>query len=153
MPEFPIHGSPYFDLREFVDRRTFELLGKKAAWCVDPKIVAVCDLLREKVGMPVKINTWHYAKKGQKSYVDSGFRARWSTVGAVFSQHRMGRAADVKIDGMTPTQAQILILANKAEFIAAGITAMEDVKYTPTWNHLDCRPRLEGQDEILIVRP
>lgn len=153
MPEFPIHGSKYFDIREFVDKKTWDMLGHKSAWMIDPKIVAVCDLLREKIGLPVKINTWHYAKKGQPVYVDSGFRAKWSNVGAMLSQHRTGRAADVKVDGIKPVQIQQLIAANEAEFIAAGLTAMENVSYTPTWCHLDCRPRLMEHEGLLIVNP
>ena len=153
MPEFPIHGSKYFDVREFVDQKTWAMLGVKSAWCVDPKIVAVCDLLREKVGVPVKINTWHYAKRGQKSFIDSGFRAKWSGVGGVLSQHRMGRAADVKVDGMSTYQIQLIIIKHEQEFLAAGLTTMENMEYTPTWCHLDCRPRLQETSGVIVVNP
>ncbi len=158
MPEFPIHGSKYFDVREFVHPRTWEELKQSAArceWMIDPKTVRCCDLIRSLSGLPVIVNNWHYwqPKSGKPKYVSSGLRAKWDTTGAAYSQHRLGRAADVKIAGWTPAQIYRLILDNKAAFITAGLTTIEDLESTPTWLHLDCRPRLEGSPEILIIQP
>lgn len=149
MPDYPIHGSKHFDCREFVDARTWGVLGVKAAWLVGPKIVAICDLIREKTGVPVTVNNWHMGG----NYDSSGYRAIWDATGGKLSQHRCGRAADVKVKGLAPLQVFQIIQANKAEFEAAGLTTMEDLRYTPTWTHLDCRPRLEGNTGILIVKP
>jgi hypothetical protein len=149
MPDYPIHGSKHFDLREFVDARTWNVLGVKAAWLIDPKIVAICDLLREKSGAPVTVNNWHTAG----GYDSSGYRAIWDNTGGKLSQHRCGRAADVKVKGLIPLRVFQLIQANRAEFEAAGLTTMEDLRFTPTWTHLDCRPRLEEKAGILIVKP
>lgn len=153
MPDYPIHGSKHFDLREFVDARTWNVLGVKAAWLIDPKIVAICDLLREKSGAPVTVNNWHFAKPGQTVYKASGFRAIWEKVGGQLSQHRAGRAADVKVRGLIPLRVFQIIQANKAEFEAVGLTTIEDLTFTPSWTHLDCRPRLEAKTGILIVKP
>lgn len=149
MPDYQIHGSKYFDVREFVDARTWGVLGVKAAWLVDPKIVAICDLIREKTGVPVTVNNWHMGG----NYDSSGYRAIWDNTGGKLSQHRCGRAADVKVKGLAPLQVFQIIQANKAEFEAAGLTTMEDLRYTPTWTHLDCRARLEDKTGILIVKP
>ena len=149
MPDYPIHGSKYFDCREFVDARTWGVLGVKAAWLIDPKIVAICDLIREKTGVPVTVNDWHMCG----NYDSSGYRAIWDNTGGKLSQHRCGRAADVKVKGLIPLRVFQIIQANKAEFEAAGLTTMEDLRYTPTWCHLDCRPRLEDKTGILIVKP
>lgn len=155
MPQFPLHESLYFDTREFIDERTWNILGIKSAWMIDPKIVAVCDLLRELTGLPVKVNNWHYYKPGQQKYVASGLRAKWERTGAELSQHRLGRAADVKIVGMSPTQIFNLIMVHSEAFAAVGLSTMEDLRDTKTWNHLDCRPKIKGiHPEIgfLIVR-
>ena len=149
MPDYPIHGSKYFDCREFVDARTWGVLGAKAAWLIDPKIVAICDLIREKTGVPVTVNNWHMGG----NYDSSGYRAIWDNTGGKLSQHRCGRASDVKVKGFIPLRVFQLIQANKAEFEAAGLTTMEDLRFTPTWTHLDCRPRLEDKTGILIVKP
>lgn len=153
MPDYPIHGSKYFDVREYVDARTWGVLGVKSAWLIDPKIVAICDLIREKSGVPVTVNNWHFAKPGATVYKASGYRAIWEKVGGQLSQHRCGRAADVKVKGLIPLRVFQIIQANKAEFEAAGLTTMEDLRFTPTWTHLDCRARLEGNTGILIVKP
>ena len=153
MPDYPIHGSKYFDVREFVDERTWGIRGVKAAELIDTKIVAICDLIREKTGLPVTVNNWHFAKPGATVYKASGYRAIWEKVGGQLSQHRCGRAADVKVKGLIPLRVFQIIQANKAEFEAAGLTTMEDLRFTPSWTHLDCRPRLEGNTGILIVKP
>lgn len=149
MPDYPIHGSKYFDCREYVDARTWGVLGVKSAWLIDPKIVAICDLIREKAGVPVTVNNWHMGG----NYDSSGYRAIWDATGGKLSQHRCGRAADVKVKGLIPLRVFQIIHANKAEFEAAGLTTMEDLRFTPTWTHLDCRPRLEDKTGILIVKP
>ena len=151
--EIPLHGSKYFDIVEMVDSRTWQALGFKAACLIDPAIVRVLDLLREKAGAPVWVNDWF--KKGGK-FDSSGYRAMWDSTGGKLSQHRCGRAADPKVIGLKPAQVFELIMDNRAEFEQAGLTTMENLKFTPTWNHLDTRPRVEGwhgKTGILIVDP
>ena len=156
MITYPIHGSKWFDVREFVDQKTWNMLGVKSAWMIDPRIVRVADLLREKSGAAVIVNNWHFKKDGEPLYDSSGYRAIWDDTGGKLSQHRCGRAADFKVRGFRPIQMQILIQANKAEFLAAGLTTMENVAMTPTWLHCDCRPIIPGvqpEDGFLIVNP
>ena len=146
MPEFQIHGSKYFDVREFVDHRTWQLRGIKSAELIDPKIVAICDLLREHAG-PLTVNNWH--NKGR--FKSSGFRAVWDNTGGVLSQHRCGRAADVKSKKYNPGALLLIINKNKPDFIKAGLTCIESLQFTPTWLHLDCRAT--GVDDLVFVMP
>lgn len=148
MPEYPLHNSPYFDVREMVDQNTFKALSVNAAWLIDPKIVRVLDLLREKLGAPVVVNNWHTGGP----FKSSGFRSMSDKTGAMFSQHRRGCAADVKVSGKTPNEILFVINANFQEFKAAGLTTIEDVNFTPTWLHLDCRP-VQIDNQFRIVRP
>lgn len=157
MPEFPLHGSAYFDVREFVDERTWRALGgAKAASMIDPRIVRIADRLRELAG-PIVVNNWHYAKPGQKVYRSSGFRAVWDKTGGDLSQHRRGGAADFKSKTLPPPALHALILSHADEFRALGLTCMEDLAFTPTWLHCDCRELVgEWKDfakPFLIVRP
>lgn len=153
MPDYPIHGSKHFDVREFVDERTWGIRGIKSAELIDPKTVAICDLIREKTGAPVTVNNWHFAKPRDTVYNASGYRAIWEKVGGQLSQHRSGRAADIKVRGFSPLQVFQIINANKTDFEAAGLTTIEDLKFTPTWLHVDCRPRLDGSTGFRIVKP
>ena len=154
MSEYPIHGSKYFDVREWVDRRTWEALGPKAAWLVDPKIIAVFDLLRELAGVPVTVNNWHFERGGL--FDSSGYRAIWDTTGGRLSQHRSGRAGDAKIKGMEGNGILQIVNANKEAFLKAGLTTVENTLFTKTWLHLDVRPKIQGanpEDGFLIVDP
>lgn len=155
MIEFPIHNSPFFDVREWVDERTWGMLGPKAAWQIDPRIVRIADIIRELSGRGVMVNNWHYWKAGAK-YRSSGLRAKWDNTGGQLSQHRRGCAADLKVTGMMPAQVFDLIQANKAVFLSAGLTTIENLKFTPSWLHVDCRPALASvhpDGEFLIVDP
>lgn len=156
MPEYPIHGSKYFDVREWVDARTWRVLGVRSAFLVDPAIIRVADLVRELADAPVKINTWHYAKNGDHVYNSSGFRAIWDKTGGALSQHRCGRAGDFKAMGFSPSLLLMLINTNKKAFLDAGLTTIENVRFTPTWLHLDVRPRImdiHPKNDFLIIDP
>lgn len=151
----PIHNSPYFDVREWVDKKTYNILGFTAQWMIDPKIVLVADMIRTLTGKPVTVNNWHF-ENPRTVYQSSGFRAVWDKTGGQLSQHRTGRAADLKVKGWTPKQVQNLIYEHSAAFIDAGLTTMESLDFTATWLHCDVRPRLgeivEGRP-FLIVSP
>ena len=92
-------------------------------------------------------------KKLQKQVNASipGFVNRHALLGAKLSQHRYGRAIDIQVAGMDPQEVYDYILKHADVFRAVGLTTMEDVRDTPTWNHLDVRQT--DQAEILIVRP
>lgn len=148
-----LHGSRWFDIVEFVDKRTWQALGWKAACLIDPKNVRVCDLIREKSLSPTWVNNW-FMKNGK--FDSSGYRAIWDSTGGSLSQHRCGRAADVKVVGLKPYQVFELIMDNRIEFEEAGLTTIENIKLTPSWLHIDVRPRIDGwhpKTGFLIVDP
>lgn len=147
-PEFPIHGSPFFDVREFVSPEVWRLFGPKAAMFVDKKTVAITNLLREVAG-PIIINDWMFGGK----FVASGFRERKQRVGGEYSQHRLGKASDNKSKRYTPAQMLELILKNPLPFYEAGLTRIEDLDFTPTWLHLDCADVEIEPGAFLIVKP
>ena len=157
MPEFPIHNSPHFDVREWVDPRTWQMLNVRAAWLIDPVTVHVANVLREIAGAPVVINNWHYeTRRGNQVYKSSGFRSVWDKTGALLSQHRRGTAFDAKVTGFSPSLIFELIRRNKAAFLNAGLTTLENIAFTPTWVHFDTRPRIAGihpENDFLIVDP
>lgn len=148
MPEFPIHGSPFFDVREFVSPEVWRLFGPKAAMFVDKKTVAIADQLRETAG-PIFINDWMFGGK----FVASGFRERKQRVGGEYSQHRLGKALDAKSKRYKPAQMLAMILKNPLPFYEAGLTRIEDVKFTPTWLHLDCAAVEIQPGEFVFVQP
>ena len=65
----------------------------------------------------------------------SGFRGNFCSVGAKFSAHRKGKAADLK--GATPKELEAIVRANTIKLYNLGLRRIEDVRITPTWFHLD----------------
>lgn len=125
--------SEHFDLREFVDPLTYLIRGEKSAELVDIRLVNLVQFIRDYFGKPVTINNWHTG--GQ--YKESGLRAQGSKTGAFYSQHKFGRAADLKIEGLEPEYVRNVIRKNWPKFRAYGLTTIE--KDTPTWVHIDVR--------------
>jgi len=147
--------STNFSLDEFIDPATYKRFGTASTWFIDPTIVQVAQFIRTRFNKCVTINNW--SSGGQ--YKLSGFRPMTSKVGASLSQHRFGRAVDIKIGSKNDLEAVYEdILKNKDLYYKVGLRAVEDIKHTPTWIHLDCRwirsnEIASNEKEILIVRP
>lgn len=134
----------HFELRELVSPDIYTA-RMDAAWeLLDPRALMTLDALREQFG-PCTVNDWH---KGGR-YKESGLRGAYSATGAVYSQHRYGRAFDCKFSKATPQEAHAYIVANPEQF--PHLTTLEDIAATPSWLHFDCR--LNRGDGLRIVKP
>jgi hypothetical protein len=134
----------WFDLDELVPPEIFEALGVRAWELLDPRALETLDAIRDTFGATT-VNDWRDG--GQ--FKESGLRSFESTTGARLSQHRFGRADDVKCKNATPAEVHAYILANPAKF--PHITTLEALEATPTWVHFDTR--LNATPGIRIVRP
>jgi len=140
--------SNNFYLQEFVDEGTYKQWGDSSIWFVDPRIITLAQFIRERLGKPCTINNWHGGGKFQYS----GFRPPKCTVGATLSQHRFGRAIDLKVKGMTADQTREDIMDSwKIYHKATALTTIEDGAYAPSWCHIDIRTT--GMDDLKIVKP
>jgi hypothetical protein len=73
---------------------------------------------------------------------NGGFRPQACAVGAATSAHKEGCGIDIRD---TPSRAFARwCLQNEARLKAAGICAIEDPRWTPTWVHLQTRPVPSG---------
>lgn len=139
--------SKNFDLREFIYPELYYQFGNNSIWFISPCIVNIAQWLRDTTGKRVTINNWHWG--GQ--YKESGLRAFNTATGGLLSLHKFGEAIDPKVEDMTPPEVHQLIKANFTELSKLGLTTLEDVAYTPTWTHIDCR---WWNDNLLhIVKP
>lgn len=133
--------SDHFLIPEFVSKETWEKYGDKSIWFVDPRLITVIEKIRAHFGKVIFINTWHL----QSQYNYSGYRPPTCSIGATESQHRFGRAADIKVGGsFTCEEVRNIIRENWSAF---GVTTIE--KDTPTWVHVDIRNT--GLDHLLEV--
>jgi hypothetical protein len=140
----------YFALNEVVYPGAIQARGEKAWELMDDRILRGADWLREKFG-PCVIN----GKFGGKGFTESGLRDPFTTTGAKFSQHKFGRALDLKFLKVTCTEVYDYIIRNPTEARANGITTVEDIRDTKgQWLHVDCRllPETFPINGILVVR-
>ena len=136
-----------FTLQEFIDPDTYKKYGTSSIWFIDPRIVNLAQFIRERLGKPCTINNW--TSGGQ--YQLSGFRPPECTIGAKLSQHRFGRAIDLKVKDMTADEVREDIISNYDVYKKVGLTTIEDGAYAPTWCHIDIRDT--KSDELKIVKP
>ena len=130
--------------KNFSDKEVLpkELHGYRWEWFVDFRIVQVAQKLRDKFG-PITINNDRFNWSGYRTF-DCG-------IGAQFSQHRFGRALDLKFSNTTPEEVQKYIIENEDEFLKAGLTRLENAEKTKTWLHIDCM--FTGSENIIIFNP
>lgn len=140
----------YFDLHELVYPGAIQALGERAWILMDDRILRGADWLREKYG-PAVIN----GKLGGKVFTESGLRDPDTKTGKGFSQHKFGRALDLKFTKVSVKEVYEYIIRNPEEARANGITTVEDISFTPTWLHIDCRalPESFPANGILVVKP
>lgn len=139
-----IYRCQYFKLQELVHPNIYSKWGDRAWEFLDPRILQSADQLREYFG-PITINDWHTGGE----HVDSGLREWGSTTGALWSQHKFGRALDLKFKTTTPIGAASIIQSQPLRF--PMITTIEDVAKTITWLHIDCRNNPDNS--LRIVEP
>lgn len=133
----------HFNIKELVDKQTYKDRGERSIELLDPCMLWTIDRLREKYGSII-INNW--ASGGQ--YQFSGFRPKNCSIGALYSQHRLGKGFDLKFKDYTPEQIRTLIKVNakKDEFKFISCVELD----TPSWVHIDSRPI---EDRIRWIHP
>ena len=122
--------SKDFILQEFVDPVTYQIRGEKSIELIDNRLITLTQFFRDYFDVAVTVNNWHTGGK----YKESGLRTWLTKTGAFYSQHKYGRADDLKLKGLDPEEVRQEIRRNWPKFKAAGLTTIE--KDTPTWNHI-----------------
>lgn len=139
--------SPNFYLHEFVPRIIYNKYGNNAVWFIRPELIKLADFIRNWFGKPMYINNWYWGGPMQ----NRGYRTPNTTIGSLYSQHKMGAAIDFNIKDLHPDKIRQEILDNEQVFMGAGLTTLEDGAFAPTWVHADIRNT--ELDYILIVTP
>lgn len=141
----PFAGE-FFEIEELVPPQIFKAYGERSLWFLDPRAVRALVDLRFWLNAPIIVNDWHRGGR----FKASGFRTP-GMIGAKYSQHKFGRAFDIKVVGIPAKEIQERILENDLRIVRMGFTTMENPDATPTWTHLDCR--FTGRLSLLIVNP
>jgi hypothetical protein len=136
----------HFTIHELADPAIIAKHGEEATWAMlDASIFPALNWLRDKFG-PILINGGRFK--------ESGLRRKDTPTGSPRSAHKNGQAYDLKplTKGVTVQQMYTFIIANESEALANGITELEDIRDTPSWLHISCRPHTMGR-KVRIVRP
>lgn len=116
-----------------------ELLPKGVTWNnqIDPKLLILIEQIRVLLGVPCTINNW--STGGDRQWC--GLRTENCTIGAVHSQHRLGKAADLHPEGMTADDARVLV---KKAVDTRALPLLGGCELGVNWLHVDVRPRVNG---------
>ena len=121
----------HFAIDELVDKETMDRGEQVALWCLDPRLLWTLDALRSSFG-PATCNDWKWGGRWQYR----GFRPDSCPVGAVLSQHRFGRAADLTFRNITAEEIRADMQKNPTRDAYQYIGGVElDV----SWLHIDIR--------------
>ena len=123
--------AEYFKIHELVDPFTFKKYGQFAWQFIDPRLIMAIDKLRSHFGAAT-INSWKWG--GQ--YKWSGLRTSSCKIGASYSQHKFGRAADLKFKNVSPKEVRAAI---RKDLVYWGSILNCVENKTPTWLHVDVR--------------
>jgi hypothetical protein len=125
--------SKNFKLEELVSPIIFKQYREKSIWFLEPRIIVAIQTIRNYINTPIKINDW--ADGG--TFKNSGLRPFNCAEGAKYSQHKFGRAMDLKQTKYTNDEFRQIIKEMHKTHLLGLVTAIEN--NTPTWVHIDCR--------------
>lgn len=134
--------SKNFYAQEFVPLDYWEEFKEASMAAIDDRIIITVQALRDNIGYPLTINTWH---SGGERY-ESGLRVWGMKNYSVLSQHTYGRAVDIICDQYLAQELRDHILKNPRKY--PHITRMED---RVSWLHIDLKDT--GQGNVVLFEP
>jgi hypothetical protein len=140
MREF--YKCKHFDIKELVDKQTYDKFGEQAWMFFDDRILITLDNIREYFNKPVTVNNWSVGG----SYDSRGLRRPTDPTGASFSQHRFGRAIDFSVKDMTADEVRKIILDGQDNSLFQYIKRIEK---DTSWVHIDCA-NVDSEDIVLF---
>lgn len=144
-------GVENFSQEEFIPSPELLPVRYRSAWHIRPNIARAAQLVRDIVGGPVWINTWH---GGPGHFQLRGVRPPDDKVGAWWSQHKLANAFDFHVPNWTPQDVWDLMHENAQPFHELGITTLESLEDTTddggqTWGWIHADGRFVRDDELL----
>lgn len=132
-------------LQELVPKDVYLRYGDGAVRFIDQRLPAILERIRELCGgRAMTLNDWYYGGR----FNLRGFRPANCTTGAPKSQHKLGKAADFTIKGMTADQVRQVIRNNAVELMQMGLTRIE---IGISWVHIDLKET--GLSKLVEFKP
>ena len=111
------------DMTENFSRAEFDCKDQCGLNLTKPKLVLILQAIRDHFGLPVHINSGTRCAKHNRK-----------VKGARNSQHMLGTAADISIEGIAPREV--------AKFAKALMPGWGGIKPYATFTHIDIRPNM-----------
>jgi Peptidase M15. len=133
-----INRCKWFKLYELLPPELYK--NEEQGWdYFDARLLRSIDAIRDILNVPLICNNWYH--KGKRKA--SGYRLQSSSIGAQFSAHKQGMAADLISTRMTAEQMRQILILN-ADKLPYPIRIEKDV----TWLHVDVR--CSGKQKITM---
>ncbi len=120
----------HFKIQELVDPATYAKHGDSAIQFLHRPLILAIDTIREMTGKPITVNNWH--QDGPFHW--RGLRTPLCKEGAPGSQHRVGKAFDFDVAGMTAAEVRAWLQQHKD---SAGLEAIMRMESGTSWCHID----------------
>lgn len=136
-----------FYLDEFIHPNIYKRFGKISTKYISKELVDLVQLIRDKYGKPIYINTWYNGG----NLKNSGLRDYKTPLGGKLnrSRHYYGLCADLHCEDIKELQKHIY--DNRQMYQHFGLTVIENYKHTPSWCHVSVEwTRL---DKVQMINP
>lgn len=132
--------SKYFKIHELVPEHIYKKYGEKAWKFIDPRLIKMIDLLKEKFNKgTMTINNYYWG--GNRNW--SGLRTPKSKWYNETSQHSFGRAVDIIFSDYNVNEVR--------QYIIDNINLYKDIKgieLDVSWLHIDVR----NEDKLITFK-
>lgn len=138
----------HFSIKEFVPKDVYLQFGEKSIWFLRPELLYTMDLIRDRYGKPLTINTWSFQLGG---FHNRGFRTPDCEYGAKLSMHKIGAATDFNIEDFPSEEIQSDII--RFPFIKPFeyITCVE-IEPELEKTHIDLRSHNKQEYGLIILK-
>ncbi len=142
----------YFDVREFVGKRTYKKYGQSSWKFIDIRLLETVLIIRKKLGKPMYANNWYkkggrFSQRGLRTNIQQIVRKKSLKDRLYISAHVLGKALDFDVQGMTAHQVREWIIQNHSIF-PYKIRLEGNV----TWVHLDIISE-EKNSKVYVFNP
>lgn len=131
----------YFKVQELVSKKVYKRYGETSWKFLSPRLLHTLLVIREGIGKPITINTWHvggrFSQRGLRSNLGSIFMSKFKKGALYLSGHVLGIAVDFDVKGMTAPQVRDWIEDN-ADKLPYKVRLEDKMKGKPiSWVHID----------------
>ena len=136
----------HFFLDEFIHPNIYNRFKSKSRLYINPVLVELAEVIRQKYGEPLYINTW--ATGGSR--INSGLRDYKKPLGKLNrSRHYYGLCVDFTTNDIKKFQKHID--ENKDFYYEHGLRVIENFRYTNSWCHISVENT--GLDKVKFITP